>query len=155
MFRIKRFGSRDHNATSYSTETSHRNTDQSHKGSRDHNATSYSTETDDFFLYEIGQYCRDHNATSYSTETERRSCEKRGSACRDHNATSYSTETSPCRRRRCRIPAEIITLRAIALKHDHNLSFDSDLRSRDHNATSYSTETVRKVKEAKALSQRS
>ena len=60
---------------------------------------------------------------------------------RDHNATSYSTETSPCRRRRCRIPAEIITLRAIALKHDHNLSFDSDLRSRDHNATSYSTET--------------
>ena len=131
MFRIKRFGSRDHNATSYSTETSHRNTDQSHKGSRD------------------------HNATSYSTETERRSCEKRGSACRDHNATSYSTETRVTRLSRLLDRAEIITLRAIALKHDHNLSFDSDLRSRDHNATSYSTETVRKVKEAKALSQRS
>ena len=75
---------------------------------------------------------------------------------RDHNATSYSTETGEYDYTQCvLIIAEIITLRAIALKHDHNLSFDSDLRSRDHNATSYSTETVRKVKEAKALSQRS
>ena len=87
---------------------------------------------------------------------------------RDHNATSYSTETCNIvlklyglpraeiitlraialkqRRQGCPMvlkSAEIITLRAIALKlHECimlNFSYDY---SRDHNATSYSTETL-------------
>ena len=37
--------------------------------------------------------------------------------------------------------AEIITLRAIALKHDATEAKLRDAASRDHNATSYSTET--------------
>ena len=36
---------------------------------RDHNATSYSTETDRFSEKTQNVLCRDHNATSYSTET--------------------------------------------------------------------------------------
>ena len=62
---------------------------------------------------------------------------------RDHNATSYSTETD----REHSLPldlhlAEIITLRAIALKPSVTLIKLLDLESRDHNATSYSTETA-------------
>ena len=64
---------------------------------------------------------------------------------RDHNATSYSTETNkPVRNKEKESLAEIITLRAIALKRNRGAE---DLLSgtyrRDHNATSYSTETMR------------
>ena len=38
-------------------------------GGRDHNATSYSTETNINGRSIAGGYGRDHNATSYSTET--------------------------------------------------------------------------------------
>ena len=38
-------------------------------GSRDHNATSYSTETRAILLLTVSFQSRDHNATSYSTET--------------------------------------------------------------------------------------
>ena len=62
---------------------------------------------------------------------------------RDHNATSYSTETEESWRD---VPgyrtAEIITLRAIALKLLlRNDGRGTTSRRRDHNATSYSTET--------------
>ena len=85
---------------------------------------------------------------------------------RDHNATSYSTETM-CGmivklltkdaeiitlraialkrdgddRHSGRVIAEIITLRAIALKLATRPRYRCDLSDRDHNATSYSTET--------------
>ena len=61
---------------------------------------------------------RDHNATSYSTETTMKPVDFQKLESRDHNATSYSTETST--RRGAYLDgfqAEIITLRAIALKH--------------------------------------
>ena len=61
--------------------------------------------------------CRDHNATSYSTETSVWTSSRVKAVSRDHNATSYSTETTPAQRR------------------------SPSVRSRDHNATSYSTET--------------
>ena len=38
-------------------------------GGRDHNATSYSTETGSLFVHFRFVLGRDHNATSYSTET--------------------------------------------------------------------------------------
>ena len=61
---------------------------------------------------------RDHNATSYSTETHRPIKVKTTLARRDHNATSYSTETKVSLVSLCALrAAEIITLRAIALKH--------------------------------------
>ena len=41
--------------------------------------------------------------------------------------------------------AEIITLRAIALKHSTLHVFPAEYISRDHNATSYSTETLGEV----------
>ena len=112
---------------------------------------------------------RDHNATSYSTETELDTGEgKSVTSSRDHNATSYSTETRHVEAQELPPSAEIITLRAIALKHCHRGGFffrfeaeiitlraialkrvvhlqdrtDSDRR--DHNATSYSTETHRR-----------
>ena len=44
IMRTAKFG-RDHNATSYSTETEHHAHRASESESRDHNATSYSTET--------------------------------------------------------------------------------------------------------------
>ena len=61
--------------------------------------------------------------------------------CRDHNATSYSTETCE---RSADVPcpeAEIITLRAIALKLFNKRLRETMETGRDHNATSYSTET--------------
>ena len=60
--------------------------------------------------------CRDHNATSYSTETFQFYVRNGKLSCRDHNATSYSTETRVTRLSRLLDRAEIITLRAIALK---------------------------------------
>ena len=64
-----------------------------------------------------GTECRDHNATSYSTETSVRERVQELKAGRDHNATSYSTETMWSRQGRFDFYwAEIITLRAIALK---------------------------------------
>ena len=39
---------------------------------RDHNATSYSTETQGTIFVAHENIGRDHNATSYSTETDRR-----------------------------------------------------------------------------------
>ena len=59
---------------------------------------------------------RDHNATSYSTETFQFYVRNGKLSCRDHNATSYSTETRVTRLSRLLDRAEIITLRAIALK---------------------------------------
>ena len=112
--------------------------------------------------------CRDHNATSYSTETSVWTSSRVKAVSRDHNATSYSTET---RRVGALIVsasgAEIITLRAIALKLYKGVSDGVRVKkaeiitlraialklegirdntksrevSRDHNATSYSTET--------------
>ena len=116
---ISFFMSRDHNATSYSTETLHQVSNWFRCVRRDHNATSYSTETFLMLPIEIrSKSSRDHNATSYSTETEngQRQIEESASS-RDHNATSYSTETF----KKVPLPellpeAEIITLRAIALK---------------------------------------
>ena len=134
---------------------------------------------------------RDHNATSYSTETELDTGEgKSVTSSRDHNATSYSTETRHVEAQELPPSAEIITLRAIALKHCHRggffFRFEAEIitlraialkledaanldecllaeiitlraialkpfvdastnigvNGRDHNATSYSTETV-------------
>ena len=110
---------------------------------------------------------RDHNATSYSTETNQPIWNKEEESRRDHNATSYSTETFTlmrffqaivlteiitlraialkhtfCYRRFWRFwQAEIITLRAIALKPHRTDRLMALKLSRDHNATSYSTET--------------
>ena len=85
---------RDHNATSYSTETLHQvsNWFRCVPG-RDHNATSYSTETLMTILHRLLLMRRDHNATSYSTETAKFQRQDLSVASRDHNATSYSTET--------------------------------------------------------------
>ena len=69
-----KLGGRDHNATSYSTETNKAVGNKEEESRRDHNATSYSTETLTFVrLSIILHLSRDHNATSYSTETLRRS----------------------------------------------------------------------------------
>ena len=114
-------------------------------GGRDHNATSYSTETDCAGVAWPLCLCRDHNATSYSTETRRPPGGLEWLSRRDHNATSYSTETSLMDAALGRCAAEIITLRAIALKQGARLTTTISLAGRrDHNATSYSTETVRR-----------
>ena len=114
-------------------------------GGRDHNATSYSTET---WMGLVNPF----NNTSAEIITLRAIALKPTAFVstiedlkgRDHNATSYSTETFwPILANRLFLTAEIITLRAIALKlcmfqqrpHEQE-------RSRDHNATSYSTETI-------------
>ena len=61
---------------------------------------------------------------------------------RDHNATSYSTETKREQYRQEKFQrAEIITLRAIALKRRQSTACGHPCDCRDHNATSYSTET--------------
>ena len=87
---------------------------------------------------------RDHNATSYSTETELDTGEgKSVTSSRDHNATSYSTETRHVEAQELPPSAEIITLRAIALKPFVDASTNIGVNGRDHNATSYSTETRR------------
>ena len=62
---------RDHNATSYSTETLARLRKPAANTRRDHNATSYSTETITAYRLAGQKTSRDHNATSYSTETGR------------------------------------------------------------------------------------
>ena len=85
--------SRDHNATSYSTETRGASGYLMCFFSRDHNATSYSTETTPAQRRSPSVRSRDHNATSYSTETLHRKPWYGRALCRDHNATSYSTET--------------------------------------------------------------
>ena len=113
-------------------------------GGRDHNATSYSTETSLSIRGILRRSCRDHNATSYSTETLAHRGVTRTSYSRDHNATSYSTETFNILKRSYKSSrsAEIITLRAIALKQERASSDRSKRYRRDHNATSYSTETL-------------
>ena len=86
---------RDHNATSYSTETG----EESYVGRRKLvaeiitlRAIALKLTCDDGFY--IKRFGRDHNATSYSTETSRCIIDPESPAtCRDHNATSYSTET--------------------------------------------------------------
>ena len=60
---------------------------------RDHDATSYSTETKILVSKPLIENRRDHNATSYSTETAWLTIFKELLWRRDHNATSYSTET--------------------------------------------------------------
>ena len=68
-----KLGGRDHNATSYSTETlSLKSKSRRGRNRRDHNATSYSTETNTLVVRLLEFRCRDHNATSYSTETDER-----------------------------------------------------------------------------------
>ena len=63
---------------------------------------------------------------------------------RDHNATSYSTETKLYERDARGGTAEIITLRAIALKRIESCLISMrPVKGRDHNATSYSTETLK------------
>ena len=77
---------------------------------------------------------RDHNATSYSTETlySLRRRQEKGSG-RDHNATSYSTETLLSKTKAAaHFDAEIITLRAIALKP----------RAREESAALYRAEII-------------
>ena len=87
---------RDHNATSYSTETKGAVRTKSINLRRDHNATSYSTETRfQSHTAQSRRRRRDHNATSYSTETVGRALRTASRCRRDHNATSYSTETVP------------------------------------------------------------
>ena len=133
--------------------------------SRDHNATSYSTETKlvTWTLYRDAEIITLRAIALKLTENTLR-CLTRS---RDHNATSYSTETLPrLRLNRLILTAEIITLRAIALKLGCSLfisgSFslaeiitlraialkpklrrvmEENQSCRDHNATSYSTET--------------
>ena len=86
---------------------------------------------------------RDHNATSYSTET----C-----GYQDRHRISDNAEIITLRAIALKLTdgalkitvdgvAEIITLRAIALKPLSRHNFWRDVCSRDHNATSYSTET--------------
>ena len=70
-----------------------RDNTKSREVSRDHNATSYSTETTPAQRRSPSVRSRDHNATSYSTETLHRKPWYGRALCRDHNATSYSTET--------------------------------------------------------------
>ena len=112
-------------------------------GSRDHNATSYSTETSNVCFSFSMWYSRDHNATSYSTETTSQH-DQTPSISAAEIITLRAIALKP-RRQRGRpntYAAEIITLRAIALKlegiRDNTKSREV---SRDHNATSYSTET--------------
>ena len=111
--------SRDHNATSYSTETSLLKLCISTRmNSRDHNATSYSTETSDYQLVRRGK--RPEIITLRAIALKRHIPGVPQSSqikSRDHNATSYSTETrEPSAASRASVLAEIITLRAIALK---------------------------------------
>ena len=111
---------RDHNATSYSTETSRRG--RFEVLNRAENITlraiALKLQNEPQFLFDsyiaeiitlraialkplvfndvnklIGG--RDHNATSYSTETNINGRSIAGGYGRDHNATSYSTETAP------------------------------------------------------------
>ena len=112
-------------------------------GGRDHNATSYSTET----MIESGAV----SIKIAEIITLRAIALKLGGTwgCvirrprRDHNATSYSTETAfQIQKLYERDAAEIITLRAIALKPLYDARRCHALISRDHNATSYSTETL-------------
>ena len=111
---------------------------------------------------------RDHNATSYSTETKRsrhfRSLPQRAeiitlraialkprmfafhSACGIAEIITLRAIALKPRRQRGRpntYAAEIITLRAIALKPIFAISRLLAFCCRDHNATSYSTETRR------------
>ena len=136
--------SRDHNATSYSTETTSQ-----------HDQTPSISAAEIITLRAIALKPRRQRGrpNTYAAEiiTLRAIALKLHASwldvfarcCRDHNATSYSTET---RRVGALIVsasgAEIITLRAIALKlegiRDNTKSREV---SRDHNATSYSTET--------------
>ena len=108
----------------------------------DHNATSYSTETSEGRRIGRPLCGEDHNATSYSTETFWRLFLVTLCGSEDHNATSYSTETYQCSRY-LTLPAQakIITLRAIALKPSQRPAFHPLAEGEDHNATSYSTET--------------
>ena len=91
--------------------------------SRDHNATSYSTETllsqvrvANSFVAEIitlRAIALKLSSTDRPTALKPR---------RDHNATSYSTETFSTFRKKLCTFAEIITLRAIALKRQNSLN---------------------------------
>ena len=114
------------------------------KSSRDHNATSYSTETSNVCFSFSMWYSRDHNATSYSTDTTSQH-DQTPSISAAEIITLRAIALKP-RRQRGRpntYAAEIITLRAIALKL-HASWLDVFARCcRDHNATSYSTETRR------------
>ena len=162
--------SRDHNATSYSTETTSQH-DQTPSISAAEIITlrAIALKLHASWLDVFARCCRDHNATSYSTETSVWTSSRVKAVSRDHNATSYSTET---RRVGALIVsasgAEIITLRAIALKLYKGVSDGVRVKkaeiitlraialklegirdntksrevSRDHNATSYSTETT-------------
>ena len=132
---------------------------------RDHNATSYSTETDRVWRCGVSRRAEIITLRAIALKHRRRSRQSfwlqaeiitlRAIALkqfpstrmlfhiisRDHNATSYSTETWHSDVRAGTQRAEIITLRAIALKRLHDSQKKRVTHSRDHNATSYSTET--------------
>ena len=86
--------------------------------SRDHNATSYSTETLTFALRLITHLLsRDHNATSYSTETNKTIRNKEEESFAEIITLRAIALKRVSRRFFCsNFDAEIITLRAIALK---------------------------------------
>ncbi len=137
--------SRDHNATSYSTETTSQH-DQTPSISAAEIITlrAIALKLHASWLDVFARCCRDHNATSYSTETRRVGAlivsasgaeiiTLRAIALKLYKGVSDGVRVKK---------AEIITLRAIALKlegiRDNTKSREV---SRDHNATSYSTET--------------
>ena len=112
--------------------------------SRDHNATSYSTETLWIIcIWRLSSFAEIITLRAIALKLQHLPFSLYvGLFRRDHNATSYSTET-------CSNPqflpatfeAEIITLRAIALKRRQSTACGHPCDCRDHNATSYSTET--------------
>ena len=112
------------------------------RASRDHNATSYSTETRESKHPSSALGTEIITLRAIALKLKGTIGVAKRAKSRDHNATSYSTETAQCEDFFVwSLYAEIITLRAIALKllATHK---KAKLLSRDHNATSYSTETL-------------
>ena len=164
-----KLGGRDHNATSYSTETRVRYAEpRSFQLGRDHNATSYSTETSGHTIETLCVsaeiitlraialklfmgYPRCPNAIIIAEIITLRAIALKRREFRDH-VPLKAAEIITLRAialKLCQLTvtepagiAEIITLRAIALKHSRDLESLQPMHCRDHNATSYSTETL-------------
>ena len=84
---------------------------------RDHNATSYSTETKlRFKCAGFDERAEIITLRAIALKPSSPRPPVKCFTCRDHNATSYSTETQAKARSDAPLSAEIITLRAIALK---------------------------------------
>ena len=113
-------------------------------GGRDHNATSYSTETRESKHPSSALGTEIITLRAIALKLKGTIGVAKRAKSRDHNATSYSTETAQCEDFFVwSLYAEIITLRAIALKQDLIVIGSALGVGRDHNATSYSTETTR------------